>query len=97
MKYALVFIGVFADCTPKEQFLQNIQRMLYIRISGNTSLSDLQKELIAMCDCQEQIDAVMFWVEYQYQESPEVTQDTIVIHTEDECCVQFDLRPEGTY
>jgi hypothetical protein len=96
MKYRLQFIGVYAQATPREMMIQNIQEMLYIKMENKPATIDsLKKALYAKCRGNvDQLAAVDEFINYQYEQDPTHTPDTVVVPADGTHYIQFDIRPE---
>tara|TARA_R110000851_G_scaffold272332_1_gene425070 strand:- start:191 stop:484 length:294 start_codon:yes stop_codon:yes gene_type:complete len=96
MSYVLNFVGVFAEATPRELMIQNIQEMVYVKmVNACATPRSLNQDLLAKFPNNlEKQKAVNNWIDFQLENNEvEVTMDTIVVPADGTHYIQFDMRP----
>jgi hypothetical protein len=96
MSYTLNVVGVFAEATPREAMLQNIQEMIYVKmVDADATPTSLKQDLLAKFPNNlEKQKAVNEWIDFQLENNEvEVTMDTVVVPADGTHYIQFDMRP----
>lgn len=93
-KYYLNFVGVYAEATPRELMIQNIQKMLYIKMENeDATIDSIKSALYAQRDDVDERAAIDDWVSYQFEVNPTLTDGSVVVPADGTHFIQFDLRP----
>ena len=95
----LVCKGLFEDYCYKEMFLENIQKLLIIKIPAGEilTLSDMGTELLKLVVSHYEVNAIDEFMEHQFANGTKADSSVTGEADKDDGYLTFDMRPFGTY